>query len=111
MKAAKRKKLAAAGWKIGSAEDFLGLTPEEARFVEIKVGLSQTLRHLRERHGLTQGEVATRIGSSQSRIAKAEAADPSVSLDLLVRALIAIGASRREFAKAFGRARSKKEAA
>src|SRR5581483_4278956 len=44
--------------------------------------------------GLSQAVVAKRLGSSQSRVAKMEAGDPSVSLDLLLRALLALGATR-----------------
>ena len=40
-----------------------------------------------------------RLGSSQSRVAKMEAADPSVSLDLLVRGLLATGASPRDIGR------------
>jgi hypothetical protein len=40
------------------------------------------------------------MGSSQSRVAKMEAGDPTVSLDLLVQGLLAAGATRREIADA-----------
>ena len=93
MDANKRKKLEQAGWQSGSAEDFLGLSPEEASYVEMKLALSKGLKRRRSRKGMTQASLAKRIGSSQSRIAKAEASDPSVSVDLLVRALFATGAS------------------
>jgi transcriptional regulator with XRE-family HTH domain len=42
---------------------------------------------------MTQSELATKIGSSQPRIAKAENGDPSVSLELLIRAMLATGAT------------------
>ena len=86
-----RKRLEAAGWKFGSAEEFLGLTAEEAAFVKIKLALARTLRLRRERQRLSQEQVAKRLGSSQSRVAKMEAGDPSVSLDLLVHALLMLG--------------------
>jgi len=70
--------------------------------VELKVHLSESLRNRRERHGLTQTDLAKMIRSSQSRVAKMEAGDPSVSLDLLVRSLLALGASKKELAKAIG---------
>lgn len=100
MEDAKRKRLEAAGWKVGSAEEFLGLSPEEASFVELKLTLSQTLRERRNGQGLTQTALAKKLGSSQSRVAKMEASDASVSLDLLVRALLATGATRAEIAAA-----------
>jgi DNA-binding XRE family transcriptional regulator len=105
MKETKRKRLEEAGWKVGSAEEFLGLTEEEAAFVEMKLALSETLRERRSKQGLTQTELAKRLGSSQSRVAKMEACDPSVSVDLLVRALLAAGASRKEIAAAIAPSR------
>lgn len=96
----KRKRLEAAGWKVGSAAEFLELTSEEAEIVEMRVALSKTLKLLRTRRRLSQTDLAARIGSSQSRVAKMEAGDPSVSLDLLIRALLAVGVSRRGVAKA-----------
>lgn len=92
----KRKRLMAAGWTIGSAADFLDLSPEEAALIEMRLALSVGLRERRERAGLTQAALARRIGSSQSRVAKMEAGDPTVSLDLLIRGLLAVGVTRRE---------------
>ena len=100
MDKAKRKRLERSGWKIGSAADFLELTPVEAELVEMKLALSSRLRKTREQRHLTQNDLAERMGSSQSRVAKMEAGDPSVSLDLLVHGLLAAGASRQEIASA-----------
>ena len=100
MEKSKRKHLEKAGWRVGSAAEFLELTPVEAQLVEMKVALSERLRKTRKRRHLSQTERAERIGSSQSRIAKMEAGDPSVSIDLLVHGLLAAGASRREIASA-----------
>jgi DNA-binding XRE family transcriptional regulator len=94
--------LRAKGWRQGSAADFLGLTPEEAAYVELKLHLSVALRTLREQCGLTQAELARRLGSSQSRVAKMEAGDPSVSIDLLTRSLLVLGASRRDIGRVVG---------
>jgi len=99
MKADKRRKLEAAGWRIGDARDFLELTPGEAEFVEIKLSLAQRLRELREEQRWTQTEFARKVGSSQSRVAKMEAADATVSVDLLIRSLLAAGASRKELGR------------
>jgi transcriptional regulator with XRE-family HTH domain len=87
---------------VGSAEDFLGLSDEETAFVELKLALSERLRVRRTKLGLSQAALARRLGSSQSRVAKMEASDPSVSLDLLVRGLLATGATRRDIATAIG---------
>ena len=96
MKADKRRKLESSGWRIGYAKDLLGLTDSEAEFVEIKLALARRLRELREEHAWTQAELARRVGSSQSRVAKMEAADATVSVDLLLRSLLAAGADRRD---------------
>jgi DNA-binding XRE family transcriptional regulator len=89
----KRKRLEAKGWKIGSVKEFLGLSAEEEAYVEIKLRLSESFREYRLRQKMTQSDVAKIIGSSQSRVAKMECGDSSVSLDLLVRSLLALGAS------------------
>ena len=95
------KHLQSAGWQLGSARDFLQLKPDEAALVEIKVSLINAVKSARTRGNLSQVELAQRMKSSQSRVAKIEAGDPSVSLDLIVRALIASGASKREIQNAF----------
>jgi transcriptional regulator with XRE-family HTH domain len=100
MKKEKRAKLEKAGWKVGSAADFLGLSPAEEAFVELKLGLARCLRDHRTARDLSQAEVARRLGSSQSRVAKMEAADATVTLDLLVRALLTLGASPTRLARA-----------
>jgi ribosome-binding protein aMBF1 (putative translation factor) len=101
MNSSKLKKLQAAGWKVGSAKDFLDLSDEEAMLVELKVSLASALRQARAKRGLSQVELAQRMRSSQSRVAKIEAGDASVSLDLIVRALLAAGATRRDLQRAF----------
>jgi DNA-binding XRE family transcriptional regulator len=102
MKSAKRRRLEAAGWKVGSAKDFLGLTDEEAEYIELQLSLAALLRKCRENLGYTQTQVADLIGSSQSRVAKMEAGDPSVSVDLLIRTLLALGLNRQQVGRAMG---------
>ena len=99
MREEKRRRLEAKGWTVGTAQDFLRLSPEEAAYIEFKVGLALGLRKWRQRRRLTQADLAKRLQSSQSRIAKMEAGDPSVSLDLLVRSLLTLGASRLELSR------------
>ena len=94
----KKLRLEAKGWKVGSVDEFLGLTPEEAAYVELKLSLSKGVKKYRRSRKLTQVEMAKLMRSSQSRIAKIEAGDSSVSLDLLIRSLIAMGASRKDLA-------------
>lgn len=100
MRADKREKLEAAGWRVGSAEEFLGLSPQEADYVQVKLALSQALRQRRVQSELTQTELAGLVQSSQSRIAKMEAGDPSVSVDLLMKSLLALGATPGDLARA-----------
>jgi predicted XRE-type DNA-binding protein len=105
MDKAKRERLEQAGWKVSSTEEFLGLSAEESAYIEVRLRLSEELRRLRMARQMTQAQVARMIASSQSRVAKAEAADQSVSLDLLIRSLLAMGASDRDLARAIeGRA-------
>lgn len=102
MSTAKLKRLKAAGWKAGSARDFLQLSGEEAMLVELKLMLTDAIKVARQKRGLSQIDLARKMGSSQSRVAKIEAGDPSVSLDLIMRAFFATGATRRELQRAFG---------
>lgn len=99
MNTTKKKRLEAKGWKVGTPADFLNLSPEEAAYVELKLTLSKNLQEYRRNKKLTQDELARLLKSSQSRIAKMEAGDPSVSLDLLVRSLLALGASKKHLAQ------------
>jgi DNA-binding transcriptional regulator YiaG len=100
MDAAKRKKLEAAGYRITNTQEFLGLSDEEMAYIKLHNALSDALQTRRRAEGLTQQGLATRMGSSQSRVAKMEARDESVSLDLLVRALLATGATVLDIADA-----------
>jgi predicted transcriptional regulator len=99
MDAARRRRLEAAGWRFGNYADFLGLTPAEVGHIEIHFSLGHAVRAWRQRLSLTQVELATRLESSQSRVAKMEAGDPKVSIDLLLRALLTLGATRKQIAR------------
>src|SRR3954468_22399112 len=99
MKPAKRRRVEKAGFRVGTVQEFLGLSDEEMALIELKVRLVMMLRPAREAAGLSQAELARRIGSSQSRIAKMESASPDVSLDLLCKALFALGVSHRDLGK------------
>lgn len=96
----KRRRLQAAGWKFGSARDFLELSEAEETLVELKLSLGDTLRQRRAQKRISQTAFARLLGSSQSRVAKMEAGDSSVSFDLQIRALLSLGATRKELAKA-----------
>ena len=99
MKKDKRVRLERAGWKVGSVRDLLGLSRAEEALVELKLILSRGLRERRNRHRITQAQLARLLKSSQSRVAKMEAGDPSVSIDLLIRSLLAMGTTQRELAQ------------
>lgn len=103
MREDKAARLRALGWRSGTAAEFLGLSPEEAAYVDVKIRLAEGLRRRRARRELTQTALAEAVGSSQSRVAKMERADATVSLDLLIRALLALGATRRDLARMLGR--------
>ena len=104
MKTKKQNKLENAGWKVGSADEFLDLTPGESAMVGIRLALAEKLRGRRLRLGLSQVELARRLGSSQSRVAKMEAAEPDISVDLLVRGMLATGANPKEVGAAMAEA-------
>jgi len=95
----KQKRLQAKGWKVGTVKEFLGLSNEEAAYIELKIKLAAGLRQRRQQKGLSQLDLAAKLESSQSRVAKMEAGDPSVSLDLLIRSLIAFGTTKRELSQ------------
>src|SRR5688500_8248801 len=99
MRAEKRKRLHARGWKLGTPKELLGLSGEEAAYIELRLKLAEGLKARRSAKGLTQTDLARAVRSSQSRVAKMEAGDPTVSLDLLVKSLLALGASKRELAR------------
>ena len=95
MNSAEAKRLRDAGWSVGDAADFLGLSAADAAIVEIRASLATALRRERTARGLSQATLAARLRSSQSRVAKMEAGDPTVTLDLLIRSLLATGTDRR----------------
>jgi hypothetical protein len=104
MDQSKKDRLEGAGRRVGNAEDFVELTPEETAFVELKLALAHFLREVSVQQGWTQGWTARRLGSSQSRLAKVEAADASVSVDLLVKSLLGLGATREQVGNVIARA-------
>ena len=104
MRREKQVKLVRKGWKVGTVQEFLGLSDEEAAYVELRVRLANSLRQRRQRKSLSQAGLAALIGSSQSRVAKMEGGGSSVSIDLLIRSLLALGATSRDLAQAISRA-------
>jgi ribosome-binding protein aMBF1 (putative translation factor) len=97
----KRARLEKAGWKIGTTTEFLGLSKEESAYLELKLNLAKAFSERRKTLGLSQVAVAKKIKSSQSRVAKMEAGDPSVSIDLLVKSLFALGETAKSLQQVF----------
>ena len=103
MQKSKKATLQRSGWKVGTVEEFLGLTEEESALIEMRLALARSIRERRLARGLTQVELGRQLGSSQSRVAKMEAADSTVSIDLLVRSLLKLGATRQEVGRIISR--------
>jgi ribosome-binding protein aMBF1 (putative translation factor) len=99
MRKSKQEKLEAKGWRFGTVQDFVGLSDDEAAYVELRLRLAESLRVRRQKRKLSQTDLAKMLRSSQSRVAKIEGGDPSVSIDLLIRSLLALGASNRDLAR------------
>ena len=99
MKEEKRKKLEAKGWKITTAAEFLGLSEDEEKIIELRLALSEALKNRRLEADLTQESFAKLLQSSQSRVAKMEAGDPSVTFDLLIRSLFKAGVDKKKLSK------------
>lgn len=106
----KKKGLESAGWKVDDTREFLELSQEEATMVDLKLGLAEAVKKERTRRRMTQEELGRLLGSSQSRVAKIEAADRSVSIDLMVRSLVRMGASRKDVASYISAPRSRRAA-
>ncbi len=100
MKTEKKRRLEAAGWRETTVRELLDLSTADVEYIEMKLVLSRRLRDARKRRRLTQVRAAALLNTSQSRLARMEAGDPSVSLDLLVRGLLALGVSSRDLLKA-----------
>lgn len=106
MRDEKKRRLEGKGWKVGSAKEFLRLSDEEDLYIELKLKLAHSLRYRRRRNHLSQAKLAKALRSSQSRVAKMEAGDPSVSLDLLIRSLLLLGTTERELSRIIATSRA-----
>ena len=95
----KRKQLEDKGFRVGTAADFLELTPEEETYIDIRLDISSLVKAQRVKRGWTQEQLARAIGSSQSRVAKIEGGDPGISLDLMIKALLQLGTSKKQIGK------------
>ena len=100
MNTEKRKRLEAAGWKATTVQEFLDLDAADMEYVETKLALTKALKAQRLKRHLTQVTLAARMNTSQSRVAKMESGDPTVSVDLILRGLFALGVTRKGLSKA-----------
>ena len=94
----KQKRLEAAGWVVSDTPTFLGLTDADMAYIDLCILLSDALRERRIAAGMTQQQLAEKMGSSQSRVAKMESRHPGPSAGLLIRALFAVGVTLEELA-------------
>ncbi len=100
MNSSKQNRLNKAGWKVSDTQEFLGLTEEESAYIEMKLDMAILLKAERRKAGLTQTELAKKLHTSQSRVAKMENGDPSVTLDLILKGLLSLEVQRSEIANA-----------
>jgi DNA-binding XRE family transcriptional regulator len=105
MKKTKLKRLRAAGWKVGGVREFLDLSDEDVALIELKLAFADVIRQTRQRRALTQSALAKLIGSSQSRVAKMEAGDATVSLDLMFRTAFRLGLSASDVGRRISKPR------
>ena len=103
MEKTKKNKLEAKGWTVGDIDEFLGLDEAEMAIVEMKVALAKALVEKRKRSNVTQVNMAKIIGSSQSRVAKIEKADSSVSLELMIKSFLSLGATKKDIVRVFAK--------
>jgi DNA-binding XRE family transcriptional regulator len=99
MDTAKRQRLEAKGWKVGNTTEFLQLSPEENALIELKLALTKQLKELRISQNFSQYDVAQKIKASQSKVAKIEACDPTIPLDLIIKTLLYLGATNQDIAQ------------
>lgn len=106
MKKTKRGKLEKAGYRLIETQEFLDLSDEEMAIIDLKISLIQKLKEVRKTSGLTQKELAKIIKSSQSRVAMLENGASDVSLELICKALFALGLSSKELGKVISAVRA-----
>ncbi len=98
MDAQERAKLEAMGYTVvDDAADWLELTDVERRIVDVRVKLGLEIRRRRTEAGLSQAQLADKIGSSQSRVAKVEGTAPGVAIDLMMRIFFATGGTLKNW--------------
>lgn len=87
----KKKMLEANGYRVVDSADWLGLSNEEAQIVDMRVALAQELERVRKAKGVTQAELARRVGTKQSGVARMINNPDTSTMDNLIKGLIALG--------------------
>lgn len=99
MDRAKRRRLEAAGWRFGTVDEFLNLTPDESELIELRLTLSRAVKQERKRLKLTQTKAAKKLSTTQPRVSRMEAGDPSISLDYILQCLFRLGMTNKTLGK------------
>lgn len=94
------KKLENAGWKMGDFGDAFALSAEDRAFVEMRLAAAREVDRLREEQGVSQRELARRMGTKQPTVSRMLAEPSSTTFDSLFRALLALGSTPRQIAAA-----------
>ena len=91
MKEVKKRILEVNGYKVTDSDAWLGLSKEESQLVDIRVALAQELERVRKAKGITQAELARRVGTKQSGVARMLNNPDTSTMDNLVKGLMALG--------------------
>ena len=89
----KIKKLEAMGFKVTTTKDWLRLSVEEEKVIEMRVALAAELEKMRKEAGLTQAQLAKKLGTKQSGVARMINNPDTATIDNLIKAMVAMGAS------------------
>ncbi len=91
-------------WVETDVQELLDLSAQDLVIVEFRAALALALQQARKRQKLTQETAAKTIGTSQAQVARMEAGQSSITIDRLIKALIALGVSRPTIVKALSTA-------
>ena len=101
MDAKKKRRLEAAGWRVGSVQDFLGLSDAELEIIDMHVRLIDEIKRRLRARGVSQAALAKELGTSPARLSNM-LAGKEVSADALVRTLLVLGATPKDVGRVVG---------
>ena len=101
MGTAKKERLAEAGFKETTVQEFLDLSDADMEIINLKIKLGRLLKKLRKQNKITQAQLAKLTKTNQARIARIENADKSVSFEAILMSLYSLGAKKKDIAKVF----------